>query len=191
MPHVTSHISMPLVRTFFCQPLLLGDGYQRVVFFPSFLTMYLLLLLPLSSWRPVIPLSILLTSFPQCIKTIVDFPKTPFMLSHISSVAVPHLHHRRLHLPVSRLSLYLLSRISAAMVVLCRLHCYPCLPSPLFRIFVTSVVILPRLRFSLCHIFFRHPSSFNSVCLCVPASLSCLYHLHFYHWKISTVAVFI
>ena len=123
-------------------------GYQRVVVVPCFLPMYLLLLLSLSSWRPVLTAYIYLTSLPQCIYAIMIYPKTPSPSSHISLVALPHLHRCRLHLPVSILPLCLFSRISTAMLVRLRLHRCPCLPYPLFRISTASIIILLCLYFS-------------------------------------------
>ena len=139
--------------------------------------MYLLLLPSLSSWFPAIPASLRLKSLPRCVYAIAIFPKTPSMSSHISSISVPHLRRRRLHLPVSPSLLSLLSRISSAVIIRRCLHRCPCLSSPIFRIYTTSIVILPHNCFIPRHIVFHRPALFAAVCLCVPVSLLCLQRL--------------
>ena len=131
------------------------------------------------------------TSLPRCVYTIVSFPKMPAPLSHISSVAAPHLRRCHFHLPVSPYPLSLLSQKSSYVSIHQCLHCYPCLSSPIFRIYTASVVILLRLYFSSHHIIFHHPAPFAPVCLCVTASVLCLHPLYLYHSQIPTVPVLI
>ena len=84
----------------------------------------------------------------------------PSLSSHISSVAVPYIRRRRLHLPVSSSLISLLFRISSVMIFRRCLHRCPCLSSTIFRMYTTSVVILLFLCFSPCHIVFHCPASF-------------------------------
>ena len=158
---------MPLVRTV---SLSLGDGYQRVVVVPCCITMYLLLILSLSPWHPVVP-----SSHQYCISTsdilaTMRIRHCGFNQNTVS--VVPHLFYFH---PASTPPPSPPSCISAASIpVVLYLHRCAC-QTPYSPLPLSAITIITHLH-RLC----RHPiaSLFQTYSNCLLSS--CIFHHHLY-----------